>query len=121
MFGAAITVVGVGMVALPAGILASAFSERIRLREDLFRAVVERALADGEISREEQSELEEARLNLGLSEDRASWIMMAQRQDARGGALSSCPHCGGLLQHVEVATAKATARPAPVSHAASIE
>ena len=115
VFGAGITVLGVGMVALPAGILASAFSEQIRLREDLYRDVVERALADGELSLDERSELEETRLSLGLSEDRASWILMAQRQDLRGAGVPSCPHCGGLLHHVEAAA------PAAVSPAAVTE
>lgn len=119
VFGAAITVLGVGMVALPAGILASAFSEQIRLREDLYREVVERALADGELSTDERSELEETRLSLGLSEDRASWILMAQRRNVPGSAIPSCPHCGGLLHHVEAASAAAAA--AAVSRVASTE
>ncbi|MDH3645246.1 MAG: ion transporter [Gammaproteobacteria bacterium] len=101
MFGASITVMGVGMVALPAGILASAFSEQIRLREDLYRQVVDRALADGDITREEESELEETRLNLGLSQDRAKYILTGERQQLRGGPVPTCPHCGGMLHHVE--------------------
>ncbi|NNF67806.1 MAG: ion transporter [Gammaproteobacteria bacterium] len=101
MFGASITVMGVGMVALPAGILASAFSEQIRLREDLYKQVVDRALADGDISREEESELEETRLNLGLSKDRAKYILSGERQQLRGGPVPTCPHCGGMLHHVE--------------------
>lgn len=100
MFGASITVMGVGMVALPAGILASAFSEQIRLREDLYRQVVDQALADGEITREEESELEETRLNLGLSQDRATYILTGERQQLRSGPVPACPHCGGMLNHV---------------------
>ncbi len=100
-FGAGITVMGVGMVALPAGILASAFSEQIRLREDLYRQVVDRALADGEISREEESELEETRLNLGLSVDRARYILVGERNQLRGSAVPTCPHCGGMLHTVD--------------------
>jgi len=104
MFGASITVMGVGMVALPAGILASAFSEQIRLREDLYKQVVDRALADGDITREEESELEETRLNLGLSQDRAKYILMGERDQIRGGAVPTCPHCGGMLHTVHAST-----------------
>ncbi|NNM20010.1 MAG: ion transporter [Gammaproteobacteria bacterium] len=101
IFGASITVMGVGMVALPAGIMASAFSEQIRLREDLYRQVVDQALADGKITREEESELEETRLNLGLSVDRARYILAGERNELRGKAVPTCPHCGGMLHTVD--------------------
>ena len=51
---AGITIVGVGMVGLPTGILASAFSNEQRLRREKSAALVEAALHDGEIDHEEQ-------------------------------------------------------------------
>src|SRR6056300_663314 len=66
VFGAAITVVGVGMVALPAGILASAFSEQLRMREKIYEEAVEKALEDGVVDDEEERILKETRENLEL-------------------------------------------------------
>ena len=57
VFGAIITVVGVGMVAMPAGIIASGFSEQLRLRREEYEDVVDEALEDGHLSEEEVSAL----------------------------------------------------------------
>lgn len=89
-FGALVTVVGVGMVALPAGILASAFSDHLRKRRASFRKKVAAALEDGTLTKREQRQLDEARQDLGIeSED-------AQRLVAGVQAGSVCPHCGKL-------------------------
>ncbi|MCW9035141.1 MAG: ion transporter [Alphaproteobacteria bacterium] len=69
LFGAVVTVVGVGMVALPAGILASSFSELLRRRQQEYRLSVKKALEDGNISDEEEAELEEIRKELNLSHE----------------------------------------------------
>jgi len=92
VFGACITIVGVGMVALPAGILASAFSNELRLRREKYATLVEAALRDGGIDREEQSRLEETRLDLGIDSSDAATI--EQRVEKTAGI---CPHCGKPL------------------------
>jgi len=51
IFGALVTVVGLGMVALPTGILASAYNQQLRLRTGTFRERVSAALDDGYLSR----------------------------------------------------------------------
>lgn len=69
LFGAVVTVVGIGMVALPAGILASSFSEMLRRRQQEYRLSVKKAMEDGNISDEEAHELERIREELNLSKE----------------------------------------------------
>ena len=54
IFGTVIMVLGIGMVALPAGILASAFSEQVRLRRREYEVLAKEALRDGQITQQEQ-------------------------------------------------------------------
>ena len=75
VFGACITVIGVGMVALPTGILASAYAQQIRVRSAKFEAKADEALNDGVLSNLEVSQLEEYRKNLGIGKDTASQIL----------------------------------------------
>lgn len=93
VFGACITIVGVGMVALPAGILASAFSDELRQRREAYAALVEEALQNGEIDTAEQRELEETRLNLGINSSDAETIEKLAEQ-----GVATCPHCGKPLE-----------------------
>ena len=64
IFGALITVVGIGMVALPTGILASGYANQIKIRSDQYQARAEEALDDGILSDTEISDLEKYRLQL---------------------------------------------------------
>lgn len=50
LLGGLIGVIGIGMVALPAGLLASGFSEQLHERRREFEAAVSRILADGGIT-----------------------------------------------------------------------
>ncbi len=96
VIGGIIAVIGIGMVALPAGLLAAAFSEQLHERERLFEVEVEEKLVDGKISRRDRMRLEEARRRLGLRSGEAEAIMYDVLRDARLRA-PSCPHCGKPL------------------------
>ena len=96
MFGAAITVVSVGIVALPAGILASSFSERLRLKSSSYRDMADRAYADGVLTAKEYDELEAERRELGLGEDLAAAIL--DEEQTRHSSHTQCPTCGQRLQ-----------------------
>ncbi len=98
LFGLLITVAGVGMVALPAGILASGFSQELNKRREAYRRRVKRALEDGTVSRRERAVLERKRRELGVSEEEASAIL-----DAESAGPRSCPHCGKPLTASEPA------------------
>lgn len=97
VFGALITVIGVGMVALPTGILASGYAQQIRLRTDRYDAKAEAALDDGILSDTEITDLEELRVDLNLGKQAASQILdtkmveMALRHEHEHDL---CPHCG---------------------------
>ncbi|MEZ5535457.1 MAG: ion transporter [Thiolinea sp.] len=97
VFGAMVMIVGIGMVALPTGILSSAFSEEIRYRRDLYLAKLDEVLEDGLISSEEELTLEMLREELQMSE-REAWEMMAiARHRGRKHDGKRCPTCGKVL------------------------
>ncbi len=69
IFGALVMVIGIGIIALPAGILASSFSEILRRRQQEFRLSVKKAMEDGEITEDEAAELNKIREQLNLTEE----------------------------------------------------
>jgi voltage-gated potassium channel len=75
VFGAVITIVGIGMVALPAGILGSAFSNHLHRRQRRFRDHADTALADGHIDSGEAEMLSNLRHELGFSQEEAAEIL----------------------------------------------
>lgn len=93
LLGALTAILGVGMIALPAGVLASGFSEQMRIRREEYREAVEKALEDGSINRSERRLLDRTRRTLQLSEEEASLIL---RQSVETGHL--CPHCAKPLR-----------------------
>jgi len=100
VFGALITVVGVGMVALPTGILASGYSQQLKLRERQYQDMADEALDDGILTDSEIKDLENLRVELGLGKHTASQILDTEKvrraiHDQRDSA--TCPHCGGAL------------------------
>jgi voltage-gated potassium channel len=94
MIGGVIAVIGVGMVALPAGLLASGFSAQLHHRQREFEAEVSRVLAHGGISAAEGDRIKELRERLGLTDHQAAEIL---RLLASRYADSRCPHCGQPL------------------------
>lgn len=95
LLGGVVAVAGVAMVALPSGILASGFSEQLRIRREEYSEKVAKALSDGKISRAERLALEEMRRRLGLSEDEAASILSHIANQPKE---TNCPHCGGMLK-----------------------
>ncbi|MDC0948008.1 ion transporter [Gammaproteobacteria bacterium] len=89
LFGALITIIGVGMVALPAGILASGFGEQLRRSRDQYSDAVDHALADGVIDDDEHQQLEQLREQLGLSQEEVKKLLRRS-----GNSAIRCPHCG---------------------------
>ena len=91
VLGGIIGIIGVGMVALPAGLLASGFSQLLHERRREFEAAVDRILANGTISAEEGDQLKALRDELGLTDHQAAEIT---RLIARRRSDLVCPHCG---------------------------
>ena len=93
MFGALVMIVGVGMVALPTGILASTFADELRRRREDFFEEAGQAWDDGTLSPDELASLEALRERSGLAADEAERLLReAARQRIGAGAM--CPRCG---------------------------
>lgn len=100
LFGAMITVMGVGMVALPTGILASGYATQSKLQAQKYRQEANQALADGIVSQQESSHLEKLRVELSMGKFTASQILDEERVSralAQAPESNSCPHCGARL------------------------
>ena len=100
VFGAMITVVGIGMVALPTSILASGYNQQLKLRQQKYKHRADEAWDDGVLTDDEIEDLEELRINLGLGRHTASQILdegmvAAALEEIRNAGC--CPHCGKEL------------------------
>ena len=99
VFGACITIVGIGMVALPAGILASGFSDQLRRRREALEREFQAAMEDGIIDEEEERILEARRQELGVSNNAANDIRRsATKTRPKSDPTPTCPHCGKQLE-----------------------
>jgi voltage-gated potassium channel len=91
-FGGLIGLIGVGMVALPAAIMASGFAENLNQRRQKYNRYLKHALSDGYIDEQERWLLEKQRKKLGLEANDAIHLLddiVAARQTPY-----FCPHCG---------------------------
>ncbi len=86
IFGMIIMLTGVGMAALPAGILASGYSRELSSRRELYEAELKEALEDGVLSEEEQSHLKNMQKELGIRDDEVDSIKNQSKH-------IECPHC----------------------------
>ena len=87
-----IAVISVGMVALPAGILASGFTSAVQRRREQVEDHIEDALADGALTPQEQAEIDALVERLNVSDADVHAIAQAVRRGQGSGA--PCPHCG---------------------------
>ncbi len=94
-FGGMITIISMGMVALPAGILASGFNMQMHRRQQKFNVLLKEMLRDGIVTDQEWTDLEVLRKELDLDEEEAE--LLIELSEARTQQLQACPHCGGTL------------------------
>jgi voltage-gated potassium channel len=80
-FTMVLAILGIGIVALPAGILGSAFSDQLHQQREQMLKAVEDAFADGVLTEEEARDLEEERIRLHLTEEQ--FERLKQRAIAR--------------------------------------
>ena len=82
LLGSLVTIVGIGMVALPSGILASAFSEHQRRNREFLQIAIDDALADGVMDSAELRAIQELGKSVGLSEEKTiDFIRHARKVD----------------------------------------
>ncbi len=97
IFGSLVGVVGIGMAALPAGILASGMADLLRRRRAALTKQLRIALEDGVIDADEEQELEAMRRELGLSKRIAEEIRADVQRTGSDNLVGQCPHCGRNL------------------------
>lgn len=96
VFGAMITVIGIGMAALPAGIIASGLNDQLHQRRASLRREFKKALEDGQYCSDDEAEIEIIRRQLGLSRKDAANIL-EQLQSEHLIPRPLCSHCGQPL------------------------
>lgn len=99
LFAGFAALLGIGMVALPSAILVSGFTREARRRAQTYHRAVELAMADGELSHHEASELKGLREELGINSEDALYAELRVRRSVAG--LDACPHCGKSLSDKE--------------------
>lgn len=92
IFGGIITIIGMGMIALPAGILASGFADQIHRRRSRYEDQLEQVFGDGVITHTEQLHLDELRERLGLTYDDVEELTHEYLKKYQA-KLRQCPHC----------------------------
>ena len=68
-FGAIIAIIGIGVVALPSGILASGFTDQLKRRQAEYENEFSKALQDGIITSSERNKLSKVARDMNLSEE----------------------------------------------------
>jgi len=97
LLGIVIMLLGVGTMALPAGILAARFTEELQSRREIVNQRVMDALRDGVLDADESASIEQLQKDLGLPRKLVKRIISSQRQAAVRKAY--CPHCGERLEN----------------------
>ena len=97
LLGVLITVLGVGMAALPAGIIASGFTTELARRRESYEMAAKKVLMDGEFNSNDRKHLAEKREQLGLAADDARQLLKKAALDTAVSPQyegTVCPHCG---------------------------
>ncbi len=97
LFGGVIGLIGVGMVALPAAILASGFAQNLNQRRKRYDRFLKHILKDGRIDQKERWEMEELRKELGLEPEEALDLLDQMIRKVHKTRELECPHCGKPL------------------------
>jgi voltage-gated potassium channel len=99
VLGVFITILGVGMAALPAGIIASGFTREVNKRRDTYRYMVRNALDDGVLDKAEHKILKNYSADMGISDEEAMRLLKQESCGVPANVASAnnpdyCPHCG---------------------------
>lgn len=90
-FAGMISIIGIAMAALPAGVLAAGFGHEMHRREQTYNRALKTALADGSITPHRAHQLVRVRDELGLSEEEAHELFLNAKDHP---VKLQCPHCG---------------------------
>ena len=81
-FGAIIAIIGIGVVALPSGILASGFTDQLKRRQAQYENELSKALQDGIISSSERNKLTKIAKDMNLSEEQIKTMEKKLKEDS---------------------------------------
>ena len=106
ILGAVITILGVGLAALPAGILATGLANELAQRRDELEQQFREFLVDGDFDLvQNQVMIEKIRRELGLDKEQAQDIVLQvlreqelDRREKEVRQKNFCPHCGEPLE-----------------------
>ncbi|MCK5189475.1 MAG: ion transporter [Methylococcales bacterium] len=90
VFASVITILSIGTVALPAGMLASRFSEELKNRKAEFKGLAIKIQKDGDLCEQSRNILEEYRQDLCLGKEEAQKLI--EYACTKGSGI--CPECG---------------------------
>jgi voltage-gated potassium channel len=93
VFGIIILISGIGMAALPAGILASGYTEEINRRRERFKNQVMYFFADGVLDKHETKKLKQLAYELGIPHQDMKSIIWEIKQMQLKITEIHCPHC----------------------------
>jgi voltage-gated potassium channel len=93
---AVIMLLGVGFVALPAGILAARFAEELQARRDQLAAKMDLAMSDGSVNPTELAEITALGGELGVPGETLE--RMLRTESLRHLIVPTCPHCGKKIE-----------------------
>ncbi|NIZ01052.1 ion transporter [Thalassospira lucentensis] len=107
-----ISLTGIGIVAVPAGILASAFNSELRRRENEYRHQATRQLLGKRLTDRVRNRLKSHQEDLGISDEQAQSILEDIRVVHRSESdeILTCPHCHNPL-HMELKDAETNPKP----------
>lgn len=104
ILGAVITVLGVGLAALPAGILASGLANELNQRREMTESQFRNRFIENELDFEQHvEEIEKIRREIGLTQEQAQMVIkeIVREQELHASHLHApnfCPHCGHDLK-----------------------
>jgi voltage-gated potassium channel len=101
IFAGVISLVGIGMVAIPAAIMASGFSANLRERREKYNTFIRKTLRDGLINEQDRWQLEDLRKELGLTTTESLQLLESIMVQARKNQTTVCPHCGKRLDNLD--------------------
>lgn len=97
LLGGFIMLLGIGLAALPAAILAGKFADELARRRDIVTRRAVELLQDGTLDQEEQKSLERRGHREGFSDEEIEQIRKSAMASVKG--LGTCPNCGHTLPH----------------------
>lgn len=98
LFGIIILISGIGMAALPAGILASGFTKELNRRKERFKNQVIYVFKDGVIEKNEYQKLHKFAFDLGISNQEIKTIIWEIKQKQLKVTEIKCPHCNNPIE-----------------------